>query len=319
MRDDEPDPDRDLWGRGSRRWRRIAWHLVRPSRGNFNGRKAHAMMWRRFADHWPTLEAETFGPLIARARERDADRWAGHGLADWRHGFLASVCAAAHWWGIDATAAPDRTAELRAAVDELRGINHELRDLAGRMADLFERGGELRDRFALEAEWTAPGPDLWGLLEEVAERPMYRSTCLDPGAGLEPMLRYMRGTTRPTPVLADLLGVLAMCEPGEPAALDAADAEALAKSQGAQPGAWPERVRLLFATLADPAHRWRDRRGHAVTMLDCFTAPALAHLASVAAGFGPAEGDGPPALGTEAIEKALRRFRGGRTRPSSPG
>ena len=271
------------------------------------------MMWRRFADHWPTLEAETFRPLIQRARERDADRW-GAGMLDWRHGFLAAVLEVAYWWGIDAEAEPDRTAELRAAADELRGIDRELRDLAGRMADLLERGDELRNRFTLDAEWSTPGPDLWGLLEEVAQWPRYQGTCLDPEAGLDTLLHYMRGTSRPTPVLGDLLNVLAMCEPGEPVALVAADAEALAKAQGTRPGAWPERVRLLFATFADPAHRWRDRRGHAVTMLDCCTPVALATLANVAVGFDPHDG-GPPALGVEAIEKALRRFRGARTSP----
>jgi hypothetical protein len=270
-------------------------------------------MRRRFAIHWPTLEAETFRPLIQRARERDADQW-GAGMPDWRHGFLAAVVEVAYWWGIDFEAEPDRTAELRAAADELRSIDRELRDLAGRMADLFERGEDLRSRFALAAEWSAPGPDLAALLEEVAQWPRYQSTCLDPEAGLEALLRYWNGTTRPTPSLADLLAALAMCEPGEPSALDAADVEALAKAQGTRPGAWPERVRMLFATLADPAHQWRDRRGCAVTMLDCSTPAALSPLANVAAGFDPYDG-GPPALGVEAIEKALRRFRGARTLP----
>jgi hypothetical protein len=264
-------------------------------------------MRRRFAVHWPTLEAETFRPLIQRARERDADRW-GAGMLDWRHGFLAAVLEVAYWWGIEAETEPGRAAELRAAVDELHGIDRELRDLAGRMADLFERGADLRNRFALAAEWSAPGPDLAALLEEVAQWPRYRSTCLDPAAGLEALLRYWNGTTRPTPSLADLLAALAMCEPGEPAALDAADAEALTKAQGTRPGAWPERVRLLFATLADRPRQWRDHRGRMANALDCFTPAALSALANVAAGFDPYDG-GPPALGVEAIEKALRRFR----------
>ena len=297
--------DRDLWGPGSRRWVRMARRLVRA--GRRDGHAAHKTMWHRFGAHWQTLEAETWRPLIERARERDAYQW-GREMLDWRHGFLATALETAYRWGADLESEPDRTTQLRAAVDELRDINRDLLVQAARMVELFERREELRNRFTLDAEWSEPGADLWALLEEVSQWPQYRGTCLDTEAGLERVICYMQGTSRPTPTIADLLNAFAMCVSGEPVALLAGDREALAKLQGAKPGAWPERVRQLFAELSDFGHRWQDRRGHAVTLLDCFTSPALAALANVAAGFNPFDG-GPPALGVEAIEKALRRYR----------
>jgi hypothetical protein len=300
----EGDADRDLWGRGSRRWLCLVWKYVRA--GRVGGRENHTMMRRRFATHWHTLEAYTWRPLMQRARERDAWAW-GSGLTDWRCSFLAAVLESAYWWGLDLHAEHNRTGELRAAVDELRNLDRELQDRAGQMAALFERRGELRERFNLTTE--APGPpDLWDVLTEVASWPQYRGTLGDPAAGLSGLVRYMRQTTRPTPDLADVLGAYAASVHGEPVALHPEDREALAKRQGARAGAWPEHLRVLFAALASPELMWRDRRGREASALDCFTPAALSTLANVAAGFDPFDG-GPPALGVEAVEKALQRFR----------
>lgn len=264
-------------------------------------------MRRRFAEHWVTLEAETFRPLIRRARERDAEL-SRFGSIDWRLSLLALVTEDAYWWGRRLAAEPAYGSRLRDAVDELHRVDLELHDLAGRMADLLERGADLRSRFAIAAEWTPPGPDLWDLLEEVAQWPRYQGTCLDSLAGLGPFLRYMRGTSRPVPELVDIFSALAACTPGEPYALYASDAELLSKGRGARPDAWPTHVRQLYAKLA--CLEWDDRRGRPVSALDCFNAAMLSPLASVAAGFDPFHG-GPPGLGVEAIEKALQRFRAG--------
>ena len=295
--------DADLWGAGARRWLRHVRRYVRG--GRRTGLDTHRVIRRRFAEHWSTLESETWQPLMRRAHERRAGVW-GAGMHDWRHGFLAIALETAYWWAFELETESGRSRELRCAVNDLRGINRKVGELAERMAELLERGAELRNRFALDAEWTAPGPDLWGLLEAVAQH--FPGTCLDPMARLDEFLRYMRGTTRRTPELGDLMSALARCVPGEPFALVAGDAEALGKTQGAQPDAWPTRVRQLFATLADPAHRWDYGTGRYVTMLDCFDAQSLASLACVAAGFNPYDG-APPSLGVAAIEKALSRFR----------
>lgn len=293
--------DGDLWGTGARQWLRIVRGYVRQ--GQHEHFAAHRTMKRCFAEHWPTLVLETWQPLMRQARQRGAYVW-GAGMRDWRHGFLAIALETAYWWGFECETDLNHSQELWGAVNELRGINREVGELAGRMADLLKRGTELRSRFSLDVEWTEPGPDLWGLLGDVAQRfPSTAGDCQELAAAI----RYMRGTTRRTPELVDLMDVLATCEPGDPIALQAADAEALRMRQGTARGDWPERVRQLFATFADPRHKWRDG-GCEVTMLDCFDAQSLATLACVAVGLDP-HGNHPSALGRDAIEKALQRYR----------
>lgn len=298
-------------GRGARRWLRVLWVYVR--RGRRSDEVVHAAVRSRFAKHWKLLESDVWRPLMERARERDAANW-GHAMIDWRCNFLAIVAETAYWWAYDFETEPERTQSLRAAANELRAIDDELVDLAGDIADALDRRSEILETYGLDADWNGPGPDLWSLLEAVANLPQFQGTCLDSNAKL---LTYMRGTSRSTPHLADLMRQLENSIPGGPYAHYEIEAEALAKTKGTKPGSLPERVRLFFAALAK--QEWQDTRGCEVTALDCFSPVMLATLLRVFGGFDPHNEDKPLGLTTAAVEKALNRFRGDRRQGQHPG
>jgi hypothetical protein len=302
------DPDSDLRGRGAHRWLRILWCYVRKGRGG--GRDLHRLLRHRFASHWALLEREVWLPLIERSRERSADRW-GKGMLDWRWGLLAIVAETAYWWARDIEADPKWPQAARDAAAEVRRLDKAVLDHAQRMAEALQQRTDVLNRFGIDADWSGPGPDLWNLLERLAELPRFMGTVGDSQAGLKTFLRYMRSTSRPTPDLADLLALLhEESVPGEPYAHDSQEAEAIAKAQGRPKDVWPERVRLFFASIEE--QHWQDRGGQEVTALDCFTPSMLATLLRVAAGFNPHDDGEPKSLLVENIERAVNRYRAAR-------
>ena len=241
---------------------------------------------------------------MTNAHKLNADHW-GRGQDDWRCGFLAIMAESAYRWAWDIESHGDRSRKLRAAIEEMRQIDVNLQRWADQMTEALERRAELTDLLGIHADWTGPGIDVWDMLEATANRPEFMGTCLDSQAKLGTFLRYMRETTRATPELEDLLAQLAMSMPGVPYARRSEDAEALKKAKGSKAGSWPERVRVFLAKLEK--QRWRDTHGQEQNALDCFTPEMLSTLLNVMAGFNPHDG-GPPALGIEAVEKALQRY-----------
>ncbi|MFO1220319.1 MAG: hypothetical protein U1E89_18305 [Burkholderiaceae bacterium] len=188
-------------------------------------------------------------------------------------------------------------------------IDDELVNLAGRIVDAIDRRRDITETYSLGAEWSGPGANLWDMLEAVAHLPAFQGTCLDSTAKLSVLLSYMRGTSRATPGLGDLMQQLRDSTPGKPYARRAIEAEALAATRGAKPGELAERVRLFLADLA--SEQWEDRHGRYASVLDCFTPTMLATLLRVVGGFDPHDEDNPPALTIAAIERGLSRFRSG--------
>lgn len=304
MANDERDVDSDLWGSGARQWLRILRCYVRA--GRRGGRETHVELRRRFATHWHTLEAETWQPVLARARARGAGRWRSWG-SDWRCGFLAIVAEATYWWAWDFEVDRERTTRLRGAVNEMREIDAYLWMLALRMADALDRRSELCEAFGIDSEWSPPGLDLWDLLEALSDAPEFMGTAGDSEAGLDIFLRYMRGTSRRTPELRDLLTLVVGATAGEPFTRREPDSEALAKLQGVKAGSMPERVRILFAKL-ERQHS-DDWHGETATALDCFAPETLAPLARVAVGIRPDDEETYSALSLDTFARALSRYR----------
>lgn len=304
MTNDERDVDSDLWGSGARKWLRILWCYVRA--GRRGGRETHVELRRRFATHWRALEAGTWQPAIARARERGAVRWGGRG-SDWRRSFLAIVAEATYWWAWDFEVDRERRTRLRGAVKEMREIDADLSMLAQRMAVALGRRSELCEVFGIDSEWSSPGLDLWDLLEALFDAPEFLGMAGDSEDGLDIFLRLMRETPRHTPELSDLLALVARATPGEPFARREADSEALAKLQGVKAGSMPERVRILFAKLERQS--WDDWGGKTATALDCFTPETLAPLARVAVGIRPDDEETYSALSLDTFARALSRYR----------
>lgn len=292
----ERGPDGDLWGRGAEAWLPAA--VPGPNEA------ADVEVRRRLTRHWATLERETWRPLMARARAADADSWSG--LIDWRCTLLSRVAEAVYCWAVEIEAAPARSQALRDGFAELRKLDREVLSLATQLAEQLRRRSELSGQFGISAEWKGPGLNLWDLIEATSMVQPFARTLGDPAAGLAPLLRYMRGTSRRKPALADLLLQVARSVPGEPVARNPGDAEVLRKGQGAQAGEWAERVRTLLAELEEPL--WCRASGATVTALDCFSAAMLTPLARAAVGFDPAV-EGSKHLTSQGMEAAMKRYR----------